>query len=67
VLEESGLVEVRRQGRGSFYRLKREYVQRVLGRWLDNLEPVTPTKTWTSSGPKSVSGLRTPTKRKQRS
>jgi DNA-binding transcriptional ArsR family regulator len=57
VLEHCGLVEVRREGRGSFYRLNREFVQRVLGRWLDNLEPPTPTKTWTSSGPKSVSGL----------
>ena len=34
VLEQAGLVEVRRRGRSSHYRLKREHVQRVLGGWL---------------------------------
>jgi DNA-binding transcriptional ArsR family regulator len=58
VLEQCGVVEVRREGRSSFYKLRREYVQRVLGRWLANLEAPTPTQTWTSSGPKSVSDLK---------
>jgi len=54
VLEESGLVEVSRRGRTSNYRLKRDFVQRVLGDWLANLEPVNPKQTWASSGPKSI-------------
>ena len=62
VLEECGLVEVSRRGRTSNYRLKREYVQRVLGTWLANLEPVQPTQTWRSPGPKSLRNL-SPTKK----
>jgi len=57
VLEHAGLVEVRRRGRGSHYRLKREYVQRVLGSWLAQLEPVSPTMTWDPSGPRSTAEL----------
>jgi DNA-binding transcriptional ArsR family regulator len=58
VLEKAGLVEVRREGRGAFYRLKRERVRQVVGTWLSHLEPVGPEKTWTSSGPKSTEALR---------
>lgn len=54
VLEAAGLVEVRREGRSSFYRLDRDRVRRVLGGWLALLEPPTPTRTWRSSGPRSV-------------
>lgn len=57
VLEESGLVEVSRRGRTSNYRLKRDFVQRVLGDWLAKLEPVNPKRTWASSGPKSIRDL----------
>ena len=64
VLEESGLVEVSRRGRTSNYRLKRDFVQRVLGDWLANLEPVSPKKTWASAGPKSVRDLGRTKKRK---
>jgi DNA-binding transcriptional ArsR family regulator len=66
VLEDCGLVDVRRRGRGSFYTLKREHVQRVLGRWLANLEPPTPTKTWTSSGPTTISKLAPPARGRSR-
>src|SRR6266511_1043842 len=42
VLEKAGLIEVRREGRGSHYRINRERLQRVVGGWLDNLTPPTP-------------------------
>src|SRR5256885_5645931 len=58
ILEKAGLVEVRREGRSSFYRLNRERVQHVLGAWLAHFTPVGPDKTWTSSGPKSTQALR---------
>src|SRR5438045_1670180 len=56
VLEKAGLVEVRREGRGSFYRLNRARLLRVVGEWLDHFEPVGPEKTWASSGPQSAHG-----------
>jgi DNA-binding transcriptional ArsR family regulator len=58
VLEKAGLVSVRRVGRGSFYCLNRDYVQKVLEAWLRHLEPVGPDKTWSSSGPRSTDALR---------
>jgi hypothetical protein len=58
VLENAGLVEVRREGRGAFYRLNRERVLQVVATWLSHLEPVGLEKTWTSSGPKSTKALR---------
>jgi len=57
VLEKAGLVDVRRKGRSSHYRINRERVLRVVGGWLDNLEPPTPREKWTSSGPKSTDAL----------
>jgi DNA-binding transcriptional ArsR family regulator len=57
VLEKAGLVEVRRHGRSSHYRLNRERLSRVVGGWLDNLRPPTPEQQWTSSGPKSTRAL----------
>jgi DNA-binding transcriptional ArsR family regulator len=57
VLEKAGLVEVRRQGRSSHYRVNREHLFRVVGRWLDDLQPPTPEQKWTSSGPKSTRTL----------
>jgi DNA-binding transcriptional ArsR family regulator len=57
VLEKAGLVEVRRQGRGSHYRVNREHLLRIAGRWLDHLRPPAPEQTWTSPGPKSASAL----------
>jgi DNA-binding transcriptional ArsR family regulator len=63
VLEEAGLVEVRREGRGSNYRLNREHLDRVVAGWLQYLEPVGPGQRWSSSGPRSTAELarRTPT------
>jgi DNA-binding transcriptional ArsR family regulator len=55
VLEKAGLVEVRRHGRSSHYRLNRERLLRVVGDWLENLRPLTPEQKWVSSGPKSRS------------
>src|SRR5262245_65172034 len=46
VLQRAGLVEVRREGRSSFYRLNRERVRRVLGTWLGYLDPVDPEQQW---------------------
>lgn len=57
VLEDAGVVEVRREGRGANYRLVRERVTLVLGTWLDHLEPVDPERTWTSRGPKTTKSL----------
>jgi DNA-binding transcriptional ArsR family regulator len=57
VLEKAGLVEVRRQGRGSHYRVNRERLFRVVGGWLNNLQPPTPKQRWISSGPKSTRAL----------
>src|SRR5215471_19040052 len=57
VLEEAGLVEVRREGRGSHYRLNRERLRGVVGGWLRHVDPVGPEKKWTSSGPKSTDAL----------
>lgn len=54
VLVAAGVIEVRREGRSSFYRLDRDRVRRVIGGWLRMLEPVTPTKTWRSTGRKSL-------------
>src|SRR5256885_9857089 len=48
VLEKAGLVEVRRQGRSSHYRVNRERLFRVVGRWLDNLQPSTRSEEHTS-------------------
>jgi DNA-binding transcriptional ArsR family regulator len=50
VLEAAGIVEVRREGRSSFYRLDRERVRRVVGTWLGLLEPVSPTRKWQPKG-----------------
>ena len=58
VLEQAGLVSVRREGRQSFYKVERERLHRVVGDWLAYLRPHDPTKTWTSSGPKTTRELR---------
>ena len=63
VLEEARLVHVTRKGRSSRYRLDRERVQRVLGEWLARLDAPTPTKKWTSTGPRSSTTLRRRAKR----
>ena len=60
VLEKAGLIEVRREGRGSFYRLNRERASDVLLAWLGHLEPVGPEKTWEPTGPRSTRALREP-------
>src|SRR5216684_4431744 len=57
VLEKAGLVEVRRQGRSSDYRINRERLFRVAGGWLDLLQPPTPEQKWISSGPRSTRSL----------
>jgi DNA-binding transcriptional ArsR family regulator len=63
VLEEAGLVEVRRQGRGSNYRLNRARLEQVVGGWMSYLEPVGPEQRWSSSGPKSTATLAERTRR----
>jgi DNA-binding transcriptional ArsR family regulator len=57
VLEEAGLVEVRRQRRGSNYRLNRQRLESVVGGWLRYLEPVDPKQHWTAKGPRSTAAL----------
>ena len=57
VLEEAGLVDVRREGRGSNYRLKRSYLTDVVTGWLEHMREVGPEQRWSSSGPKSTEGL----------
>jgi DNA-binding transcriptional ArsR family regulator len=57
VLEEAGLVEVRRQRRSSNYRLNRERLNSIVTGWLSHLEPADPGQRWTPSGPRSTSAL----------
>src|ERR671934_1616224 len=45
VLQRARVVEVRREGRNSHYRLNRALVERVVGGWLANLQPSTPEQT----------------------
>ena len=54
VLEDAGIVSVRRDGRSCVYRLERERLERVVGGWLALLEPSNPRQNWRSSGPRSV-------------
>src|SRR5215510_12550524 len=46
VLEEAGLVAVRRERRGSSYRLNREHVEHVVTGWLRYLQPLDSEKRW---------------------
>jgi DNA-binding transcriptional ArsR family regulator len=57
VLTRAGVLAVRREGRGSHYRVNRALIERVVGGWLDNLTPPTPDQTWTSSGPRFTRDL----------
>jgi DNA-binding transcriptional ArsR family regulator len=66
VLEKAGLVEVRREGRASRYRLNRERLQGVVLGWLRHLTPATPEQKWTSSGPRSTSELAASTQKKRK-
>jgi len=66
VLEKAGLVEVRREGRSSHYRLKREKLERVVTGWLSHLNPVGNEKTWAPTGPRTTSELGGATKKKGR-
>jgi DNA-binding transcriptional ArsR family regulator len=52
ILLNAGVVEVRREGRTSHYRLNRPLLERVVGGWLDNLKPPSPEQTWTAGGPR---------------
>lgn len=54
VLETAGLVEVRREGRSSFYRVDVDRIRRIAGGWLALLTPPTPEKTWQSTGPRTL-------------
>jgi DNA-binding transcriptional ArsR family regulator len=58
VLERAKIVEVRREGRNSHYRLNRDRIEWVLQTWLDNLTPPTPTQRWSATGPKTVRDLK---------
>jgi DNA-binding transcriptional ArsR family regulator len=57
ILRRAGVVEVRREGRTSHYRLNRPLLERVVGGWLDHLRPPSPEQTWASGGPKSTREL----------
>jgi DNA-binding transcriptional ArsR family regulator len=54
VLEDAGIVTVRREGRSSFYRLERDRILRVVGGWLALLTPPSPRQSWRSTGPRTV-------------
>ena len=58
ILQRAGIVEVRREGRTSSYRLNRPLLEQVLGGWLADLTPPSPRQRWTSSGPKFSRELR---------
>ena len=57
VLEQAGLVTVRREGRGSHYRLDRERLRTIVGGWLAHVEPVDPNLTWPSTGARTSGAL----------
>ena len=57
VLEQAGIVEVKRGGRSSRYRLNRERLDRVVGGWLRHVQPVDPARTWAATGPKTTRAL----------
>src|SRR5689334_25156945 len=57
VLEQAGIVEVRREGRNSHYRLDRERITRVVGGWLRHVAPVDPALTWAPTGARSTREL----------
>lgn len=65
VLEEAGIVEVRREGRTSNYRLDRDRLEHVVGDWLRHVRPVGPEKTWAPSGPRSTGALASRSERPQ--
>src|SRR5690348_15534295 len=54
VLESAGIIDVRRSGRSSHYRLIRERLERVVGGWMRHLEPPTAAKTWLPTGPRAT-------------
>jgi DNA-binding transcriptional ArsR family regulator len=56
VLERAGVVSVRREGRNVLYRLERDEVVRVVGRWLELIAPdgKTARNTWRSPGRRFV-------------
>jgi DNA-binding transcriptional ArsR family regulator len=54
VLEAAGIVSVRREGRNCVYRLERDHVHRVLGGWLELLDPPTSKQIWRSPNRRSV-------------
>jgi DNA-binding transcriptional ArsR family regulator len=57
VLEQAGIVTVRREGRSSHYRLDRDRLRTIAGGWLAHVEPVDPSLTWPASGPTTTSAL----------
>src|SRR5215207_5920082 len=54
VLEASGVVSVRSEGRNCWYRLERDYLRRVIGGWLELLDPPMEREIWRSPGPRSL-------------
>jgi DNA-binding transcriptional ArsR family regulator len=60
VLEAAGVVSVRSEGRNCWYRLNRDYLQRVVGGWLELLAPPTGGEIWRSPGPRSLKKGRMP-------
>lgn len=65
VLEDAGIVSVRREGRGSHYRLDRDRVRDVLEGWLRHLVPVDPEQTWAPTGARTTRELARKTKQKK--
>jgi DNA-binding transcriptional ArsR family regulator len=57
VLEDAGILEVRREGRTSAYRLRRKHLVSLLRDWLRHLEPVGPEKKWPATGPRTTQEL----------
>ena len=58
VLQDAGVIDVRREGRSCHYRLNRQRIDFVVGQWLLLLTPVDPQRTWESSGPKTTRELK---------
>lgn len=54
VLEEAGLVSVRRTGRSSIYRLERDRLREIARGWFGHFAQYDPTRSWTPSGPRTT-------------
>jgi len=54
ILEEAGIISARRDGRSCVYRLERDRLTQVVGKWLAMTEPPTSQRRWRSATSRSA-------------